>query len=49
MGQSVFLAATSLGLPGCIRASFDHEKLARGMNLGEGLEPVLLFTVGLPA
>ena len=49
MGQAVFLAATSLGLPGCIRASFDHEKLARGMNLGEGLEPVLLFTVGLSA
>lgn len=48
MGQSAFLAATSLGLNGCIRASFDHDKLAQVMNLEEGLEPILLFTVGLP-
>ena len=49
MGQSVFLAATALGLAGCIRASFDHDLLAEAMHLPEGFEPVLLFTVGLPA
>lgn len=49
MGQAVFLAATSLGLHGCIRASFDHKKLAQGMKLPVGLEPILLFTVGAPA
>lgn len=49
MGQSCYLAATSLGLAGCVRASFDHEALRQAMNLPEHLEPIVLFTVGVPA
>lgn len=48
MGQSAYLAATALGLSGCIRASFDHKALAQAMNLPEHLDPILMFTVGLP-
>lgn len=46
MGQSCYLAAASLGLKGCIRASFDHDKLAQGMKLQSFEEPIMLFTVG---
>ena len=49
MGQSCYLAATALGLAGCVRASFDHEALRQAMNLPEHLEPIVLFTVGVPA
>ncbi len=48
MGQSCYLAATALGLAGCVRASFDHNALREAMNLGEHLEPIVLFTVGHP-
>lgn len=48
MGQSCYLAATSLGLAGCIRASIDHDKLRAAMNLPSHLEPLLAFTVGYP-
>lgn len=48
MGQSCYLAAVSLGLHGCIRASFDHDKLARAMNLKEYEEPIMLFTCSYP-
>ena len=33
MGEACYLAATSLGLAGCVRASFDHDALRDGMNL----------------
>lgn len=49
MGQSCYLAATALGLAGCVRASFDHDALRDGMKLAEHLEPIVLFTVGKPA
>ena len=48
MGQSAYLAATALGLSGCIRASFDHKALGEAMALPDKLEPILMFTVGLP-
>ena len=48
MGQSAYLAATALGLSGCIRASFDHKALGEAMALPDNLEPILMFTVGLP-
>lgn len=48
MGQSCYLAATSLGINGCIRASFDHDKLARAMNLKDYEEPIMLFTCAYP-
>lgn len=46
MGQNAYLAMTSLGLGGGIRASFDHAALRDAMALPEHLEPILLFTVG---
>lgn len=46
MGQSCYLAATAMGLAGCVRASFDHDALRDAMNLAEHLEPIVLFTVG---
>lgn len=49
MCQSCYLAATALGLAGCVRASFDHDALRDGMKLAEHLEPIVLFTVGKPA
>ena len=49
MGQSCYLAATSMGLAGCVRASFDHEELRKAMGLAEHLEPIVLFTCGRPA
>jgi nitroreductase len=48
MGQSCYLAAASLGLAGCIRASFDHDELRKAMNLDERFEPIVLFTCGRP-
>ena len=49
MGEACYLAATSLGLAGCVRASFDHDALRDGMKLAAHLEPIVLFTVGRPA
>lgn len=49
MGQACYLAATSLGLAGCVRASFDHDALRNSMKLAEHMEPIVLFTVGRPA
>lgn len=49
MAEALSLATAALGLAGCIRASFDHEKLARTMGLPPECEPVLLYTVGRPA
>lgn len=49
MGQACYLAATSLGLAGCVRASFDYDALRNGMKLAEHMEPIVLFTVGRPA
>ena len=46
MGQSCYLAAVSLGIKGCIRASFDHDKLAQAMKLQPFEEPIMLFTCG---
>ena len=48
MGQSCYLAATALGLAGCVRASFDHEALREAMGLAQHLEPIVLFTAGYP-
>ena len=33
MGQSCYLAATALGVAGCVRASFDHDALRDAMKL----------------
>lgn len=49
MGQSCYLAATAMGLAGCIRASFDHAALRDEMGLDAHLEPIVLFTCGRPA
>lgn len=49
MGQSCYLAATALGVAGCVRASFDHDALRDAMKLPAHLEPIVLFTAGLPA
>lgn len=49
MGEACYLAATSLGLAGCVRASFDHDALRDGMKLAAHLEPIVLFTVGRAA
>ena len=49
MAQSCYLAAASLGLAGCVRASFDHGLLREGMKLPERLEPIVVFTAGYPA
>lgn len=49
MGEACYLAATCLGLAGCVRASFDHDALREGMKLPSHLEPIVLFTVGRPA
>ena len=49
MGQCCYLAATALGLAGCVRASFDHDALRDGMKLAAHMEPIVLFTVGHPA
>lgn len=49
MGEASYLAATSLGLAGCVRASFDHDALRDGMKLAAHLEPIVLFTVGRAA
>lgn len=46
MAQSASLAAAALGLSGCVRASFEHDPLARAMHLPEHSEPILLYTVG---
>lgn len=49
MAEALSLAASALGLAGCIRASFDHEKLAQAMKLPPDREPILLYTAGRPA
>lgn len=49
MAQSCYLAAASLGLAGCVRASFNHNTLREGMKLPERLEPIVVFTAAYPA
>ncbi|MDO5532317.1 nitroreductase family protein [Sutterella sp.] len=49
MGENCYLTATSLGLAGTIRASFDHDQLREAMKLAAHLEPIVLFTCGRPA
>jgi len=46
--QNVLLAAHDAGLGTCVIASFHREAVARLLELPEGIEPILLISVGWP-
>lgn len=46
--QSITLAASDLGLGGCMIAAFDREKLKEGLSLDEKLEAELVIAIGRP-
>ncbi len=47
-GQTIQLAAQSLGLAACMMLSFNAEKVARLLELPEGVEPALVISLGKP-
>jgi len=46
--QNILLAAHAAGLGTCVIASFHREAVARLLELPEGIEPILLISVGWP-
>ena len=47
-GQTIQLAAQSRGLAACMILSFNAEKVARVLELPEGVEPLLVIALGKP-
>jgi len=47
--QNILLAAYDAGLGTCVIASFHKGAVSRILGLPEGMEPVLLVSVGWPA
>lgn len=46
--QSILLAATEMGLGGCMIGSFQKSAFIETLKLGEGIEPILVVAIGKP-
>ena len=47
--EHICLAATSLGLGTCWVCNFDTEKIRRGFNLPDNIEPIAIIPLGYPS
>ncbi len=47
--EHICLAATSLGLGSCWICNFDVDKLCKGLNIPEGIEPIAIIPIGYSA
>lgn len=46
--QTMLLAATDMGLGGCMIAAFNKEDMAKALSLPENLKPMLTLALGVP-
>lgn len=49
VAQTILLAATEMGLGGCMIGSFSPAKISEALNLPEFLAPLLVVAIGKPA
>lgn len=48
VAQTILLAATDMGLGGCMIGNFNSGKVQKTLGLAENLEPVLIVAIGKP-